>query len=115
MEHQMTEVANSTTIENRWFAIVGNNGMCITEQEFRLIEAIRALKMVAVMEFGTEGAARTYVYAAYNGRFVMRNNHLGIAPQMPVHLPAECLWVDPDYEAREGERGGAGYFPGIPV
>lgn len=108
-------VVMANTNGSRWFSIVGNNGMCITAQEFRLLEAIRKLTLVTVMEFSDTESARGYAYAAYLGRFFMRNNHLGIVPQLPLNLPAECLWMDPDYEAREGNRGISGYFPGIAV
>lgn len=108
-------VVTASSNGNRWFSIVGNNGMCITTYEYRMIEAIRKLIMVTVMEFDNAESARGYAYSAYAGRFFMRNNHLGVVPQLPIHFPAECLWIDPDFEAREGNRGISGYFPGLPV
>ena len=113
--NDIVNFANEGT-QPRWFAVVGNNGVCITTQEFRLIEALRALKCVAIMEFIDEGRARQYVYAAYVSRFFMRNSHLGITPSMPIHLPAEVVWVEEDYETREGNYNLQNqYFPGIPV
>ena len=49
-------------VPNRWFGITGDNGMCITFQEGHLIEAIRALINVEIVECPNELVARNLVY-----------------------------------------------------
>lgn len=88
-------------VPNRWFGITGDNGMCITFQEGHLIEAIRALINVEIVECPNELVARNLVYKNYISRFIMRNSAYGIAPKLPANLPTELLWVDKNYDERE--------------
>ena len=100
--------------EERYWSIVGDNGFGMACHEAVLIEGIRKFRNVSIMEFPSEELARRYAYAAYFCRFVMRNAQSGISPKIPVNLPMNQLFIDPDFEAREGNRHLA-YFPGIPL
>lgn len=101
-------------VEERYWAIVGDNGFGITCFDGVVLEAIQRFRNLSVMEFSTEEMARRYAFAAYYNRFVMRNFMAGAPPKIPVNLPLDCLFFDPDFEAREGNRRQL-YFPGIPM
>lgn len=85
----------------RWFGIVGENGMCLTKYPFYVIEALQKLILCEVMEFVSESQARLYACERYIARFFSRNYHLGIQPYVPMNLPPNTLWIDNDYENRE--------------
>lgn len=101
-------------VEGRYWAIVGDNGFGITCFDGVVLEAIQRFRNLSVMEFSTEEMARRYAFAAYYNRFIMRNFMAGAPPKIPVNLPLDCLFFDPDFEAREGNRRQL-YFPGIPM
>ena len=86
---------------SRYFGIVGTNGVCVTGQEYTLIEATRKLFNVQIAEFPDAEMARSFVYKTYCGNFFARNYHLGVSMSIPLNLPTEFLWIDPDYEKRE--------------
>lgn len=98
--------------QDRWFAVCGDNGFAFTTQEFVIVSGIRKLRNVSIMEFQNRELASYYARAAYVSRFMMRNYSLAIAPQIIINQPADYLWIDPDFEAREGGKNML-YFPGI--
>lgn len=98
----------------RYWSIVGDNGFGVVSHEAVLIEGVRKFGNVSIMELPSEEMARRYAYAAYYSRFVMRNAQCGISAKMPVNLPINQLFIDPDFEEREGNRH-LTYFPGIPI
>ena len=85
----------------RWFSIVGDNGMCLTKYPFYVIEALQKLIFCEVIEVSSESQARRYACERYIARFFSRNQNLGIQPCVPMNLPPDTLWVDNDYENRE--------------
>ncbi|MBR3723368.1 MAG: hypothetical protein IKN12_11520 [Selenomonadaceae bacterium] len=103
MNALMTFPQNNAVVP-RWFGIVGDNGFCVTRHEFRIIEAIRLIKNISIKEFFDENSAKQRVYYTYTSRFMSRNFNFGIQPQVPIGVPAELVWIDPDFEAREGKR-----------
>lgn len=101
-------------VEERYWAIVGDNGFGITCFDGIVLDAIQRFRNISVMEMPSEETARQYAYAAYYSRFVMRNFMNGAQAKMPVNLPLDFLFFDPDFEEREGNRRRL-YSPGIPV
>ena len=101
-------------VEERYWAIIGDNGFGITCFDGIVLDAIQRFRNISVMEFSTEEMARRYAFAAYYNRFVMRNFMAGAPPKIPVNLPLDYLFFDPDFEEREGNRRQL-YFPGIPM
>lgn len=95
------QLNSAMPMPTRYFAIVGANGVCVTSQEFMLVEATRKLFNVQITEFPDAEMARSFVYKTYCGNFFARNYHLGITMTIPMALPTEFLWIDPDYENRE--------------
>ena len=99
---------------DRYWALVGDNGFGITCFDGIVLDAIQRFRNISIMEMPSEEAARRYAYAAYYCRFVMRNFMNGAQAKIPVNLPLDFLFFDPDFEAREGNRRQL-YFPGIPM
>ena len=85
----------------RYFAAVETNGVCVTGQEYMLIEATRKLFNVQIAEFPDAEMAKSFVYKTYCGNFFARNYYLGVSMSIPLNLPTEFLWIDPDYDKRE--------------
>ena len=101
-------------VEDRYWALVGDNGFGITCFDGIVLDAIQRFLNISVMEMPSEEMARRYAYSAYYGRFIMRNFMTGALAKMPVNLPLDYLFFDPDFEEREGNRRQL-YFPGIPM
>lgn len=99
---------------DRYWALVGDNGFGITCFDGIVLDAVQRFHNISIMEMPSEEIARQYAYAAYYSRFVMRNFMNGAQAKMPVNLPLDYLFFDPDFEEREGTRRGL-YFPGIPM
>lgn len=113
MRKEIVNVENVSTIENiRWFAIVGDNGLGFTSSEGVVLEGLQLLKNVTVMQMPSLDAARNYSFNAYASRFLMRNFHAGVYPIVPINLSADYIFVDPDFERREGQKT-VGYFPAL--
>lgn len=101
-------------VDVRFWSLVGDNGFGITCFDGIVLDAIQRFRNISIMEMPSEEAARRYAYAAYYCRFVMRNFMNGAQAKIPVNLPLDVLFFDPDFEAREGNRRQL-YFPGIPM
>lgn len=71
MQSTMSPIALMTA--PRYFAIVGANGVCVTGQEYTLIEATRRLFNIEMAEFPDAELARRFVYKTYCGNFFARN------------------------------------------
>lgn len=87
--------------KKRWFSIVGNNGLCFTDNDYYVISALRKLVSCEIMEVANENQAKLYAYERYVAKFFGNNNNLGIQVQLPINLPPNTLWIDKDYEIRE--------------
>ena len=101
-------------VDDRYWALVGDNGFGITCFDGIVLEAIQRFRNISVMEMPSEETARQYAYAAYYCRFVMRNFMNGAQAKIPVNLPLDYLFFVPDFEEREGNLRRL-YFPGIPM
>lgn len=98
----------------RYYAVVGDNGYAFTTMDGLIIEAVRVLRNVSIMEMPDELSAQRYAVAAYCNRYIMRNFSLGGYPMIPLNLPVDELYIDEDFDKREGEKC-LSYFPGIPM
>ena len=96
----------------KWYAIIGDNGFCYTTSDVDIVNALKVLHRVTIIELQNQDLARDYSYCAYAGRWFMRNSWMGKGIQLPLNLPPEYLFVDPEFEAREGGRN-LPYFPGL--
>lgn len=99
-------------VEDRYWSLVGDNGFGITCFDAIVLEAIQRFRNISIMEMPSEETARQYAYTAYYSRFVMRNFMSGAQPKIPVNLPLDVLFFDPDFEEREGIVGDC-TFPGF--
>ena len=100
------------TPAKQWWSVVGDNGFGYTCYEGVVLEGIKNLRNLSVMTMPNEEAARQYSFAAYFGRYCMRNYNGGQQPKLPVNLPPDCIFYDKEFDAREGNRV-LNYFPGI--
>lgn len=85
----------------RWFSIIGDNGLCFTNNDYYVISALRKLVSCEIMEVANETQAKRYAYERYVAKFLGKNSNFGIQVQLPINLPPNTLWVDNDYEIRE--------------
>lgn len=86
----------------RVFTVVGDNGMGISD-EYSLDSIIAAgLVNVEIQEFNNVYSAVRYAIGQYCARFIARNYHLNIAPSYPGSLNLNQVFIDPDFEKREG-------------
>ena len=108
----MSEKKVSIIEAARWFAIVGDNGMGFTSSEGVVLEGLKMLKNVTVMQMPNLDSARNYSFNAYASRFLMRNLHAGVYPVVPINLSPDYIFIDSDFEKREGQKT-VGYFPAL--
>lgn len=101
-----------TLFEGKWFALIGDNGFGYTSSEAEIIEALRSLHRPSVIFLPNQDSARAYALNAYAARWFMRNGWMGQQITIPVNLPPDYLYLDPEYEAREGGRQ-LPYFPAL--
>lgn len=96
----------------KWYAIVGDNGFGYVSSEVDIIEGLRKLHHATIFELPSQDAARQYAYCAYSARWFMRNSWMGNGLELPVNLPGDYLYIDPQFEAREGGKQ-LPYFPAL--
>ncbi len=96
----------------KWFAVVGDNGFGYTSSDAEIVESLRKLHRVTVFELPNQDFARYYAYNAYAARWFMRNTCFGKSIELPVNLPPDYIFVDQDFEQREGGRT-VPYFPAL--
>ena len=101
-------------LAKRYFAVVGDNGFGYITSDGVVLESMRKLKNLTVMEMPSETIAYQYAVCAYVSRFVMRNYANGIGASVPMYLPPDELFIEADFEQREGSKA-LSYFPGIPM
>lgn len=101
-------------ISNRYFAIVGDDGFCYTNAIGVVMEAFNKMHNVSIMEFSNGTTAYQYAVCAYCSRFFMRNFKQSIPPCVPLNLPINALFIDENFQAREGDSVQP-YFPGISI
>lgn len=101
-------------LAKRYFAVVGDNGFGYTTSDGVVLEAMGKLKNLTVTELSSEQIAYQYAVCAYASRFMMRNHVNGIGASVPMYLPPDELFIEADFEKREGSKA-LSYFPGIPM
>lgn len=107
----INNVANNEM--KRFYVIAGDNGFGVFTTEAGILDAVRKLHRITVTELTDEQFALQYGVAAYCNRFIMRNYTRGIAPMLPINMPVDVLYIDEDYEQREGNRIKGPFFPGL--
>lgn len=98
--------------DRNWYAVIGDNGFGYTASDVDIVNALKTLHRVAIIQLPNQDLAKAYSYCAYTGRWFMRNGWMGKGIQLPLNLPPEYLYIDPEYEAREGGRN-LPYFPAL--
>lgn len=87
--------------KKRLFSIIGDNGLCFTDDDYYVISALRKLVSCEIMEVANGNQAQLYAYERYVAKFLGRNSNFGIQVKLPINLPPNTLWIDEDYEIRE--------------
>ena len=96
----------------KWYAVVGDNGFGYVSSEVDIIDSLRKLLHVTVIQMANQDDARHYAYCAYASRWFMRNGWMGQQIELPINLPSDYLYIDPKFEEREGGRQ-LPYFPAL--
>ena len=82
------------------YSCVGENGMFCTRHLLHVCEGLNCLVNPEVKMFNSECEARKFSYTRYLERFFERNNNFSIVSICPRDFPAEYIWLDVNYEAR---------------
>ena len=96
----------------KWYAIIGDNGFGYVSSEVDIVDGLRTLYRATLFQMPDQAAARHYAYCAYAGRWFMRNGWMGMQMQIPTNVPTGYLYVDPEFEAREGGKE-LPFFPAL--
>ncbi len=95
-----------------WFAVVGDNGFGYVSSEVDIVEAVRKLRQLVVVQLPNQESARNYAYSAYAGRWFMRNAWAAVSIKLPANLPPDYIFLDPEFEKREGGKT-LPFFPAL--
>ncbi|MGE1062411.1 hypothetical protein NXG27_07260 [Megasphaera paucivorans] len=89
--------------EMKYYAVIGNNGLCIVDNEYMLLQAVRKLFKITIWEFDDLTQANQYAVSAYITRYMMLYRPTQQIPCLPERLTLNQLYFNPDFD-NEGQR-----------
>ena len=82
---------NISEPKERYFAIVGDNGLLVTEYPLHATEGIICLKNVECKEFSSEFEAKKFAYITYLKKYFIQYRRV---PKKLKDFPTEYLWLN---------------------
>ena len=82
---------NISEAKERYFAIVGDNGLLVTKYPLHATEGIFCLKNVKLAEFSSEFETKKFAYTTYVKKYFIQYRRV---PKNLKNLSSEYLWLN---------------------
>ncbi|MCI1823281.1 MAG: hypothetical protein LKI76_05035 [Megasphaera sp.] len=81
----------------KYYAVIGNNGLCVIDNEYMLLQAFRKLSQITIWEFDNLAKANQYAASAYITRYMLLYRPTQHIPCIP-ELELNQLYFNPDFD-----------------
>ena len=93
--HSINEIKTQSleriaNVKERYFAVVGDNGVLVTKYPLHATEGILCLKNVELAEFSSEFEAKKFAYTTYVKKYFIQYHRV---PKNLKDFPTEYLWL----------------------